>query len=238
MPDGRSPSPLTDRQLQDVPLFPLPGCVLLPGGLLPLHVFEPRYRAMVAHALAGDGLIAMGNSRVVANRPDATSTSALDTATHIGLHQVPDEPTCYATVGIGRIICSEQTEDGRYLLLLRGVTRARISAELPQRDGYRRVVAQALPDAPASRDLAQASAALRASSLAFATQHPQCGEQLVAFAHDDNPGWAADAIGAAIIASPSERQALIETRCATTRLWRVRNALVALLDATPAETTN
>ena len=42
-----------------IPLFPLPGVVLLPGTMLPLHIFEPRYRAMVADALAGDRMIGM-----------------------------------------------------------------------------------------------------------------------------------------------------------------------------------
>ena len=42
-----------------IPLFPLPGVVLLPGTLLPLHIFEPRYRAMVADALAGSRMIGM-----------------------------------------------------------------------------------------------------------------------------------------------------------------------------------
>ena len=46
-----------------IPLFPLPGVVLLPGALLPLHIFEPRYRAMVAEALAGDGTIGMAMIR-------------------------------------------------------------------------------------------------------------------------------------------------------------------------------
>ena len=42
-----------------IPLFPLPGVVLLPGTLLPLHIFEPRYRQMVANALSGDRMIGM-----------------------------------------------------------------------------------------------------------------------------------------------------------------------------------
>ena len=42
-----------------IPIFPLPGVVLLPGTLLPLHIFEPRYRAMVADALAGERTIGM-----------------------------------------------------------------------------------------------------------------------------------------------------------------------------------
>ena len=46
-----------------IPLFPLPGVVLLPGALLPLHIFEPRYRAMVADALAGDRRIGMAMIR-------------------------------------------------------------------------------------------------------------------------------------------------------------------------------
>jgi len=54
---------MSDTALLRVPIFPLAGALLFPGSQLPLHIFEPRYRAMVRDALASDGLIAMVQPR-------------------------------------------------------------------------------------------------------------------------------------------------------------------------------
>jgi Lon protease-like protein len=94
------------------PLFPLPGVVLFPHAVLPLHIFEPRYRQMTADALAGERLIAM--SLLTPNWQASTSVSL---------------PTIHPTVGLGRIIAHEHLEDGRYMLVLRGVARARVLQE-------------------------------------------------------------------------------------------------------------
>lgn len=95
-----------------VPVFPLPQVVLFPGTLLPLHVFEPRYRDLTADALAGAGVLA------------------------IALLRPGFEPLYYTrrapihpTVGLARIVGSEQVADGNYNILLRGVSRARIVEE-------------------------------------------------------------------------------------------------------------
>ena len=56
-------SPPDPRALEALPIFPLPNCVLLPGGLLPLHVFEPRYRELTRDCLAGDQLMAVARLR-------------------------------------------------------------------------------------------------------------------------------------------------------------------------------
>ncbi len=106
---------------ETLPIFPLPGVLLLPRGQLPLNIFEPRYLAMTRDALAGDRLIGM----VQPSDP----------------HQpLFGNPPVYPTGCAGRITSFSETEDGRYLLALTGLCRFRIAEELPLKDGYRRVV--------------------------------------------------------------------------------------------------
>ena len=77
-----------------IPLFPLPDVVLLPGTLLPLHIFEPRYRAMVADALAGDRTIGMAMIR-----PGRESSGPT--------------PKIHPVGGAGRIVEAEELSDDR-----------------------------------------------------------------------------------------------------------------------------
>src|SRR5215212_2636980 len=106
MPDTLAPP--DSQALSALPIFPLPNCVLLPGGLLPLHVFEPRYRELTRDCLAGSQLMAVARLR-----PGYEST-------YYG------RPPVYERCGVGRIICSEELPDGRFALLLRGVARVEI----------------------------------------------------------------------------------------------------------------
>lgn len=107
----------------ELPLFPLNGVLLLPRGTLPLNVFEPRYLAMVDAALAGARMIGI-------IQPAAEGT--------IGL-SAPDGTNLYRTGCAGRIVGFQETEDGRYLLELRGICRFDAVEELELRDGYRRI---------------------------------------------------------------------------------------------------
>ncbi|RIK64856.1 MAG: hypothetical protein DCC65_13465 [Planctomycetota bacterium] len=95
-----------------IPVFPLPNVVLMPRQILPLHVFEPRYRAMTRHALAGNRLIAISLLR----------------SGYEPFYHTLDAPI-HPTVGVGRIMKEERLPDGRYNFLLQGVTRAVINAE-------------------------------------------------------------------------------------------------------------
>jgi Lon protease-like protein len=101
-----------------IPLFPLPGVVLLPGTLLPLHIFEPRYRAMVADALAGSRMIGMAMLKA-------------------GWETAEDNPAIHAIGGAGESGESEELEDGRYNILLQGQFRYRIVREEAVATPYR-----------------------------------------------------------------------------------------------------
>lgn len=106
---------------REIPVFPLPGAVVMPGVQLPLNIFEPRYLRMVADALAGDHLIGM---------VQPTSETALE-----------DVPQIHRIGCAGRITSYSETSDGRIVLVLTGVCRFQAAEELAQRNGYRRVVA-------------------------------------------------------------------------------------------------
>lgn len=99
-----------------LPVFPLDGAMLLPGGRLPLNVFEPRYLAMVDDALKGARMIGM--------------IQPADAGPHPMLRPVG----C-----AGRIVTFAEAEDGRYLITLQGVCRFDAGEELPIENGYRRL---------------------------------------------------------------------------------------------------
>ncbi len=102
-------------------VFPLTGGLLLPGGRLPLNIFEPRYVKMVEAAIKGNRLIGM------------VQPLAGDTQT------VGDTAPIYETGCVGRIMAFSETADGRYLITLSGICRFHIVRELEMVDGYRRV---------------------------------------------------------------------------------------------------
>src|SRR3954470_8469190 len=110
-----------------LPIFPLTGSLLLPGNLLPLNVFEPRYRNLVADVLEGERL--GGMIQPVVPRQDNWVEAA----------QASEDPEIYSVGCIGRIDECEPQQDGRYLILLRGVCRFRVRQELPVHREYRRV---------------------------------------------------------------------------------------------------
>ncbi|ADK99519.1 Lon protease 2 [Brevundimonas subvibrioides] len=102
---------------QVIPVFPLPGSILLPRGQLPLNIFEPRYLNMIDDAMAGDRII--GLIQPVGGPRPLPSLSAVGCA--------------------GRITSFAETSDGRYLVTLTGVARFRVASELPTQTPYRQV---------------------------------------------------------------------------------------------------
>ena len=114
-----------------VPIFPLAGALLFPRAQLPLHIFEPRYRAMVKDALAGDRLIAMVQPKPVLS--DAAGGVEGD-------HREP--PALFDIACLGRIVGSEELDDGRFNIVLEGVARLHITAEAQVATPYRQVDAR------------------------------------------------------------------------------------------------
>jgi uncharacterized protein len=101
-----------------LPLFPLPGALLLPRGQMPLNIFEPRYLAMIDQALRTHRMIGM-------IQPDADEAGA-------SLH-----PKLYSIGCAGRITQFSETGDGRYLITLTGVARFKVQAEIDNIMPYR-----------------------------------------------------------------------------------------------------
>ncbi len=104
-----------------ISIFPLPGAILFPGMQLPLHIFEPRYRALVSDALARDRMIGM-----IQPRPNQK-----------GVQDALFDVGC-----LGRIGDVEALDDGRYNVVLEGIQRFRIVSEREVSTDFRQVDAQ------------------------------------------------------------------------------------------------
>jgi len=114
-----------------LPLFPLPNVVLLPGGLISLHIFEPRYRQMVKDALENERLIGMA---VIKPGPEGSSSELYDHA-------------C-----LGEITKEHELPDGRWLITLRGMRRVLILDEDSSRE-YRVASVDVLDDHEGTREI-------------------------------------------------------------------------------------
>ncbi len=119
--------------IRKLPIFPLGGAVLFPGLQLPLHIFEPRYRALIGHALATDRMIGMVQPRARKDGVDDRNPALFDVG-------------C-----MGKITEVEALDDGRYNILLGGEARFRVARELDGKSDYRRIEAD-VEDAPGDGD--------------------------------------------------------------------------------------
>jgi Lon protease-like protein len=119
---------LTAADLAALSIFPLPEAALFPGALLPLHVFEPRYRELVRDALAGTKVLAVARLK-----PGFEADYG-------------GRPAVFEACGAGRIIDHAALPDGRFHIMLRGIARVRIVHELPPAQSYRVVRAELIRD--------------------------------------------------------------------------------------------
>jgi Lon protease-like protein len=129
-PDVSEPSPPRNEIAPDAPvapLFPLPNVFLFPGCVMPLHVFEPRYRQMIGDLLDGPGRLVLGS--VVGD--------------HVA--DLAGSPPVHPTAGLGEIGRHEKLPDGRFLIYLIGLSRVAID-EVPSDRLYRRVRYVPVPD--------------------------------------------------------------------------------------------
>ena len=195
-----------------VPIFPLPDVTFFPHTLLPLHVFEARYRAMVIDALERDRRLA-----VVKLQPGYEAGYA-------------GKPAVHPVAGLGEIVSCERLATGRYNILLRGECRVRLEDELPSDTLYRVVRARRLADAEPAGDATPALTRMRAAcrSLLGALQRPA---DLLdpALAEGHAAGVIADRVAAAVLPDADLRQSLLETLDADARVRRVADAVESLV---------
>jgi Lon protease-like protein len=189
-----------------LPLFPLPNVVLFPNVFLPLHIFEPRYREMVADALASDRMIGM-----VLLRPGWERTS----------HDPRATPPVYPIGCSGVMTHVERIADGRYNIVLRGVERFRIEREDHQRS-YRRAVVERLVEQPmAARDRV-AIRGYRSKLESLVAPSVEKGEATGSTADPRMPAAMSDedlvhALAQYLDLEPLEKQALLERDCLRSR---------------------
>ena len=189
-----------------IPIFPLPNAVLFPNVFLPLHIFEPRYRAMVADALSADRIIGMvllqpGYEADYEGRPPIFSVGCAGVLTH-----------------------AERLGDGRFNIVLRGMERFRIAGE-DDRKPYRIAHVDGLPEAVPDADRAELRRhrhrleALLAAALEKTGAEPRCPP---AVADED----LVNALAQYLELDPVERQALLEQEGILARC----RALIELLE--------
>lgn len=202
----------------DVPVFPLPKLVMFPGTLLPLHIFEPRYRDMLRDCLATeDKLLA-----VTQLRPGWES-------------DYNRNPAIYEVAGVGAIEEHRHNPDGTYDVVLRAFARVRLEEQLPQALRYRQATATVLRERtpePVNHDELSAVLSL-ASNITSLVRRALPGFELQTTS-DDGPGLLSDRIADQFVLDPQARQDLLETldvgvrlRTLTTHLAQLHMALCA-----------
>jgi Lon protease-like protein len=198
--------------LRHVPMFPLPGVVLFPHALLPLHIFEDRYRAMTRDVLAGARFLVV--SLIAPGESLAT-----------------ERPAVQRVAGVGEIVMAHELPDGRYNLVVRGRARVRIDEELASDRPYRVVAGTTLPDLPVAdaAELSEADGLLRVLVGRLAEVIPEGGELLrQVVAAQGTPTELVDVVASALVDDATVRQRLLETRDVGKRLERVASEVVAM----------
>ncbi|HUK65237.1 MAG TPA: LON peptidase substrate-binding domain-containing protein [Anaeromyxobacteraceae bacterium] len=197
-------------------VFPLPGVVLLPGSTTPFNIFEPRYRALTADALAEDRFLAV---------PTLVSSEGA----------TQQRPPLHPIAGAGFIEEAERHPDGRYTIVLRGVARVQLESELATGKPYREFKAEVLEDlypAGGPAALVKERSALEACARALAKVLPaESGvPKLVELAASIfSPSLFADVVAAAVVSEPVQRLAVIEERLVSRRLDLVSSELASII---------
>ncbi len=173
-----------EEACEALPVFPLPSAVLMPETLLPLHVFEPRYQALVAHCMNGDRRLGI-----------ATLKPGFQ-------EDYEGQPACHPEIGIGEIVRLETFPDGRSNLVLKFVGAALIQEELPLTEPFRRFRCRLLYP---KGDPGEHAGTIRSLLMQWALSHPDTSpevERLLAL-----PASAmVDQLAGQVFELPSERR--------------------------------
>ena len=196
-----------------LPIFPLPDLTFFPHTMLPLHIFEARYRAMITDCLSRDRRLA-----VLGLRPGYEES-------------YEGRPAVHDVMGVGRIVQWERMATGRFNLLLQGECRARIDRELPADTLYRMVAATPLDDIGVDAPGVEALASrVRSRAARILATVGRSGVELQATLDAlTDPGRLCDLVASTLIPGSSTRQALLEELHVERRLERLAAALDDLL---------
>ena len=202
-----------------LPIFPLPDLTFFPHTMLPLHVFEARYRAMITDCLARDRRLA-----VVGLKPGYEAG-------------YDGKPPVHQITGVGRIVQWERLATGRFNVLLRGEGRVRIDRELPTDTLYRMVAATPLGETGATSPGVPALAGrVKARCRQILSAVGRSGADLQATVEAlEQPGELCDQVASALVPTPTTRQALLEDLDVERRLERLAAALDDLLSQLTGE---
>ncbi len=206
----------TDSPLQRVrsaarrlKVFPLPSVVLFPGSAAPLHIFEPRYRAMVKDALDTDSVFALAQLQA------GWETNYLG------------KPPLLPMLCAGVITQPEQLPEGRYNLMLAGLTRAKVIRELEGGHDYREVEAEVLED---PRFEGPEEAMVRQALVGLTQRVPeQVAARLSRVTAKVHGGHLADVVASAVVNDTAERYALLCELDVKRRLERVLESISNLV---------
>src|SRR4051812_39199537 len=200
------------QALRHLPVFPLPDVVMFPHALLPLHIFEPRYRKLTRDALASNRL--MGLALLVEDEVAG------------------DPPPRFAPIlGVGEIVMAQELPDGRFNLILRGRTRVRLERELETAEPYRLIAATEVPDESPNRpdDLAESESTLRSLIFGLADALPEGGELLKqVVSAQSSAAELVNVVAAALVADTGSRQRLLETTDILARIEAVSDEAAAV----------
>lgn len=200
--------------LSALPVFPLPRTVFFPGTLLPLHIFEERYRAMMRHCLETKHL--------------AIAIALLEPGYEASYE---GRPPIHRVCGVGRIEQQEELPDGRFNLVLRGVSRVHIS-ELPPSDKPFRLARAEVLDARNGSDRVSRDALttlLSTASLVATVVRKQHADFSLGIAPDDPPHQIADTLADRLLADPEARQEVLETLDVPTRIHKLTGHIASVL---------
>ena len=220
--DELSEPPPPGSVLAGLPVFALPNVVFFPSMMLPLHVFEPRYRDMVAHAIRGDRRLAVALLRP-GWEPDYYGA-----------------PSVHSVFTLGEIVRHEELPDGRSNVLLRGLARVRVLEEERTGLGFRTMrvqVAVTEADAAEAELLARHLATVRQlfSARGGAVQRMASQDTELLFSSDLAAEIVLDAIAAANPAPSARKQEVLEEPNLVRRAELVASLLAELLSMSPGD---
>ena len=201
-----------------IPIFPLPTVVLLPGEVLPLHIFEPRYVEMVRDSIASHHVIGM-----VEVMPGFEN-------------DIPGSPPVREVGCVGFIASHEELPDGRYMLWLLGLERFRIEAELDAHSQYRQAQVRYEPTQESPKRLAEIRALRQElrSLLPRLVDLDGAAREQFARHMDDASDSQLIALTCQILEIPSDRkQAVLEAGSVSDRFLMIYEDLYRHLDSNP-----